>query len=344
VLRSTAAVARRAYPTEKLRPATSATRRARRAIAEQVKQPSSPASKPARSMCAQPVPKLVMEASRLHVNQSIEDETATTAFRIISGSFESHFDKLFEDARQWEVVVLSDIADRADGGYMRLQTYFAGMGLLFAGVYSALTVGKSMIAAVRWECAGSTGLWTGNLLLEELNRPVKVSGAAEDDAARARRGLVVAELKACKERTRKILDGMPRFFQTLGDMHARLLKSRNLARQRMGDISMTEMGEGHKAMGLVMYDSAPHHVQSRITDMTIYLRYCIDHAGSQANGMAADRRDEFTGGMIKFAGLQRFTVGSCWSNFSDSSVEALATDGGHVDMIRNAFAEFKDYV
>eukprot|EP00959_Pyramimonas_sp_CCMP1952_P253635 5299190-Pyramimonas_sp.AAC.1 len=84
---------------EKLRPAATSVRKAGRTIAEQVKQPSSPAAELARTMRAYPVPKLMMEASRVHVNQSIEDETATTAFQAASESFESQFDQLFECAR-----------------------------------------------------------------------------------------------------------------------------------------------------------------------------------------------------------------------------------------------------
>eukprot|EP00959_Pyramimonas_sp_CCMP1952_P404887 8485781-Pyramimonas_sp.AAC.1 len=88
-----------------------------------------------------------MESSRLHVNQSIEDETATTNFKTCSDSFESHFSALFDDPQGWKISALHNIADKAmDGCGMDLVFFFGGIGPFFTGAWAALSTWTSACA------------------------------------------------------------------------------------------------------------------------------------------------------------------------------------------------------
>ncbi|CAK0848798.1 unnamed protein product, partial [Prorocentrum cordatum] len=368
VLKSALVVARCAYTMEKVRPSTALARKARRAIAEQVKQPSTPASELARSMCAYPAPKFLMESSRLHVNQSIEDETATTNFKTCSDSFESHFSALFDDPQGWKISALHNIADKAmDGCGMDLVFFFGGIGPFFTGAWAALStwtsacaqenvsffvenlansfeileVAKYMITEVYWACVGSTSGRMGNLLMETImGSEPQESESAESKQERQRE--IDQELELYNTRLNKLLATLPRFADALKDYYDRYLKCRNLAIQRMGDIFISELGEDHKTTNPITYEVELTHVKTVITDMAVYQKHCMDLAGARADFSTATGREEFTNIIIKLAGLQRFMDGEHWSNKLEQSVDCVVADKDRVNSIGATFCEFKD--
>ncbi|CAK0840111.1 unnamed protein product [Prorocentrum cordatum] len=370
VLKSAVTIAMCAHPMERLRPATALARKARRVIAEQVKQPSSPAPELARSMCAYPAPKLLMEASRLHVNQSIVDDAATSAFKATSASFENHFSQLFDDALQWKDAMLHSIADHTDGGFVGIQLLFAGMGPFFTGAYSlllkwftasaqenvtffvvnvqnsfeVLEIGKYMIVEIYWACAGFTCASMGNLLLESISKRGASKPDEEEAADQERLEQTAAELNTYAAAIDIFIDSLPRFSNTLKDLYERLLKCRNLAHQRMGDIFISEFGEEHKAMNPIKYETELTYVVNLCTDMPTYLKYCLDLAGALIHDTTDAGREKFTNDIIKFAGLQRIVDDETWSNLLGAFVETSIADSARVELVRSIFGDFKDVV
>ena len=201
VLQSITVVTRCINHVESARPATHGVRAARRAILDQVRQPTSPASELARTMQAFPLGKALMEASRNHVAQSIEDDTATNALQLASATFESAFTPCFEDIENWKLQMRSQAAG-ADLGL--INALFAHMGVFFTSAFGAIKkwgtasahanldfvvtnlenamvmirVGKYMTVDIYVELVGSLVPSLGDALLGSLRVPCHTSGAA----------------------------------------------------------------------------------------------------------------------------------------------------------------------
>eukprot|EP00959_Pyramimonas_sp_CCMP1952_P175660 3670856-Pyramimonas_sp.AAC.1 len=108
VLGAVETIAKCASGVESDRPPTAEVRQARKLILDQVRQPTSPASELARTLQAYPVGKAMMEASRTHVAQSIEDDMATHKFEVAASHFEKDFEACFDDLQAWADTVRKD--------------------------------------------------------------------------------------------------------------------------------------------------------------------------------------------------------------------------------------------
>eukprot|EP00959_Pyramimonas_sp_CCMP1952_P377531 7907599-Pyramimonas_sp.AAC.1 len=119
----------------------------------------------------------------------------------------------------------------------------------------------------------------GNLLLESISKRGASKPDEEEAADQERLEQTAAELNTHAAAIDIFIDSLPRFSNTLKDLYERLLKCRNLAHQRMGDIFISEFGEEHKAMNPIKYETELTYVVNLCTDMPTYLKYCLDLAG-----------------------------------------------------------------
>ncbi|CAK0875216.1 unnamed protein product [Prorocentrum cordatum] len=134
-LRSVVTIAKCMSHYESSRPPTAEVRQARRTIHDLIRQASSPASELARTMQACPVGKAFMEASRKHVAQSIEDDTATTSFDLASKSFQKDFEQAFDDAEGW-VAEMRNMSRHT--GYTEITTVMTKMHLFFTTAHGSI--------------------------------------------------------------------------------------------------------------------------------------------------------------------------------------------------------------
>ncbi|CAK0862021.1 unnamed protein product [Prorocentrum cordatum] len=371
VLHSVAVVARCVNVVESARPPTAQVRQARRVILDLVRQPSSPASELARTMQAYPVGKALMEASRLHVAQSIEDDTATSAFDQASKKFELNFAECFDGMVQW-VQKMRDESQKS--GYAVINNLFATLGVFFTSAHSAVTkwsaasahsnltffgdninnamtilkVGKYMMVDIYAASLGKLVPDIGDAIVA-VYHGVEMPGPAAGSAEGAEGGGTTDAAETIKQDPNEIIENfstvaaqvestLETFTHTLHSMSERWKKCVLQLHKRVGD-AMDDHIPKEYVLNPCTFGSELQHTSGQLKDMIAIVKYCVALAqAKQRQPQTQDELEAFTDTIVKCAGALH---SAHQAMFDFRGVESLATS---MDIVREVSDQFKQFV
>ncbi|CAK0879401.1 unnamed protein product [Prorocentrum cordatum] len=371
VLRSFAVIAKCAHHTESARPSSSDARHARRVILDQVRQPSSPASELARTLQAYPVGKAMMEASRLHVAQSIEDDAATGKFEASSKRFESHFAECVDDLPQW---IARMRRTSVEDGFGFIDDLFKNMCPFFASAHGAIQkwsaasvhsnldymasnlsnsmdlirIGRYMLIDIWGELVLPIMPTLNDALLARTNG-YDIQGGDDghplmDMDQKSEHDEAIMEVKASHDKTIEhfsatavlVKESITSFGNTLTDIDTRWENAKVALLGRVGEVIYDKLPEEFVS-NPVKLQSSIGHATDLLKEMLTFMEYRVKLTDMKAHVMQiAEQQEEFTNTAVKFAGMLN------WMNreIFEFDADSLATDQCRVLKVSDVFRQF----
>ncbi|CAK0867821.1 unnamed protein product, partial [Prorocentrum cordatum] len=148
VLTATGVIAQCVISVDQCRPPSSEVRAARKVVLDHVKGVVNPTTEQARILKSYTVSQDVLEASRVHVEQTVEDDTASEFFLSAVSKLEDTLESAFDDIEVWRDTMAKLINDTSD--FAPLEDVYTAIDKLIGSVVHCL--GKWSTAALHQNC------------------------------------------------------------------------------------------------------------------------------------------------------------------------------------------------
>lgn len=331
VLKALHTIVRCSIPSERDRPDTGSVRLARRVVNRQQHEPNTPTAEMARSMMAYAGSDKLMEASRLHMLQSVEDDTATQALNSAEEQFNQQWASAFDSLDSW---CTSVAAVCSDGGLKPVEDQFMTMALLFAGITGALQ--KWSPAAVRHEAEFVSDLLGNAKVVLQLGPYVMVLGF--DTAIGQHLGQLTAMAESKEEeagvffeqmkgKLRNAVGGVGLVSAVLKDMFNRWCSCDKALRDRAGTIAGGAEGS-EAASGFATFAEDVGSTECRLVSVLSYIQNAIE---------LMSVKDATKDAIIKFASLTRELQ-------ADSFDWRVSCDAEYADALQRATTAIRDFM
>ncbi|CAK0832722.1 unnamed protein product, partial [Prorocentrum cordatum] len=367
VLGAVETIAKCASGVESDRPPTAEVRQARKLILDQVRQPTSPASELARTLQAYPVGKAMMEASRTHVAQSIEDDMATHKFEVAASHFEKDFEACFDDLQAWADTVRKDSPNKcfddvnvlfnrmnffftsAHGAISKWSTSAAHANLEFMAdnlnnSMSLLRVGRYMMMDIYAEVIGPFVPKLGAALLG-LMQACEAQDPIEDGTSTDGK----TDDKECHDRLVKeysttagvLAPSLATFASSLSTLTEKWTKCKNGLAMRCGDAAFDKL-EKEYVTNPDAFENEIKRVSCLLQDMVTCMNYCVNLVEQRRSDFStAAQADAFTDLVVKFASSVRWMRDEDFMDLSVST-QSSVTNVQTVKQTSDSFKQFLD--
>ncbi|CAK0829327.1 unnamed protein product [Prorocentrum cordatum] len=274
---------------------------------------------------AHPLGKAFMGASRVHVQRSIEDDTATGQFDRASKAFQEDFAESFEDLDAWVAKVRTE---SHQVGYANLNALLNRMGLFFTSAHGSTKAWSTAAchANLKFTAENLNNcivlLEVGKYMLVDIfsgpiidmppgfgDAHVSFSMATVGDDAATAQALDTNKLKADIEEftsTAKLFeDSVDVFRAPLSDLHARWMCCANMLHKRVGGTVFEHICEDFFNPG--SFENGLIRMTSVLKNMAGFPKFCAKLV--EMRKIAAPTREtheKFTNDIVQLAGMVNF--------------------------------------